>query len=300
MKQNNSNQSVPIYCIDNFQNYKSKEKPQFEIKRVQDIVRDFDFANRPHRHNFYDILYIKQGKGTHSIDFNTYEVKPNSLFFVMPGQVHTWQLSEDIEGYSIFFTQDFFLLNRPMTSLNQLPYFQHLHNNPVLYLDCPEFLCFADEICQKIYQEQEQQQPFRNEIVRLYIELLLAKISRIQITRTHYYKNVSHLQQQAFHYQELLEENFLVIRSIQEYADLMSVSPKHLNVICKKVFGKTARDVLHERIILETKRLLIYSNDTIGQLAQRLGFNEVSYFVRFFRKMTNTTPEVFRKEYQQM
>jgi AraC-like DNA-binding protein len=291
-------ESVPIYCIDSFQEKQQEKKADFEIKRVEDIVAHFDFANRPHRHNFYDLLYITEGSGKHFIDFHEYKIKSHTFFFLLPGQVHAWELSPDIKGYSIFFTDDFFSLNRSAIHLRESPFFQNLQKNPVLYLEDKTSQAFFVDIFEKIYQEQVQEETFKLDMVRLYIELLLTQASRKQAQRVSYFKNVSHLQQQAFTYQNLVEKHFLKIRSIQAYADMMSVSAKHLSVICKRVLGKTASEVLHERLLLEAKRLLLYSDETVGQISYRLNFNEVSYFVRFFKKMTKQTPEHFRKKCQ--
>ena len=77
---NKINGELPVYCIETFQG-KHTQSRDFDIKILENLVDEFEFTNKPHRHDFYDILFVTEGSGTHTIDFHTYEVKPCSVFF---------------------------------------------------------------------------------------------------------------------------------------------------------------------------------------------------------------------------
>ena len=89
----------------------------------------------PHRHSFYEILYVKEGKGTHVIDFEPYQIQPPSLYFISPGQVHFWQQDKPIDGRIILFTGDFLFLTPPNKSvLSELEFFHSLERHPHLLI----------------------------------------------------------------------------------------------------------------------------------------------------------------------
>ena len=133
-------------------------------------------------------------------------------------------------------------------------------------------------------------------------ELILSLITQIYILSTRQYSKDQEqlISQTTFayikHYQEfelLLEEHFRKHKSIAYYADLLGITPKHLNRITQTVVQKKASDVITERVILEAKRMLIYLNEGLTDIAFRLGFEEYSYFTRVFRKNTGETPSQF-------
>ena len=101
-------------------------------------------------------------------------------------------------------------------------------------------------------------------------------------------------------FQRLIEDNFKTIKLPKDYAGLLYITPNHLNALCKDYMGVSAGEVIRNRIILEAKRLLINFDLSVGDIAQELNFPDNSYFVKFFKKYTHTTPEAFRnKNYKQ-
>jgi len=137
--------------------------------------------------------------------------------------------------------------------------------------------------------------------------LILSLLSQIFIHSTRLFsKDFDHLSSSAGlsyfkHYQDfedLLEENFTKEKSVAFYASAMNISPKHLNRIIQTVVQKTATDLITERVILEAKRMLIYLDESLVEIAFRLGYEEYSYFVRVFRKSSGMTPTQFIKIYK--
>lgn len=81
------------------------------------------------------------------------------------------------------------------------------------------------------------------------------------------------------------------------YADLLNISTKHLNRVVKYTLNKTASELIAERLILETKRLIVHSGNDLLQISDSLKFSEYSYFSKFFKLKTGLSPSVFRKKY---
>jgi len=105
----NPSEQIPVYSLHNFSSPERKSQ-QFQVE-VFDAKRHFS-VKYPHRHDFFEVLYLLKGSGYHVIDNNKYEIKPPCVFFMSPGQAHKLEFSHDIEGFIFIFTADFYLLNR--------------------------------------------------------------------------------------------------------------------------------------------------------------------------------------------
>ncbi|NJM94705.1 MAG: hypothetical protein HC842_08620 [Cytophagales bacterium] len=129
---------IPIYSIERFDR-SARPNPGYKVE-LFDAHRHFT-VSYPHRHDFYEILYLTHGSGRNVIDLEEYPIQPGSVFFVSPGQVHDIEVSTDVAGYIFIFTAEFYLLNKPdQNRLLELPFFYPLsqHQPPVLLKDEPE------------------------------------------------------------------------------------------------------------------------------------------------------------------
>jgi AraC-like DNA-binding protein len=97
-------------------------------------------------------------------------------------------------------------------------------------------------------------------------------------------------------FQKLIEKNYMDLRLPKQYAELLYITPNHLNALCNDVLGVPAGEVIRNRIILEAKRLLINNDMTVLEIANHLNFADNSYFTKFFKKLEGVTPEEFRKK----
>ncbi len=265
------------------------------IERLEDLVARNHHVNQPHRHSAHYLLFITQGSGRHIVDFVSYEVRPCAVFLMTPGQVHAWELSDDVRGFVVLF-EEAFLRSEGETSITDMPLFRAYGAGPVFYLDCATDSFVRDTLGQLLDEYQQKSgHRYRDEVLRSYLQLLLFKLCRFREqsrTRT----LPTHLYQQINQYRQLIEANFLHIKIVTEYAGRLHITPKHLNAICQKVLGKKASVLIQERVILEARRLLVHSDYTVQRIAYELNFSEPSYFVRYFRKATGATPERFRQQ----
>lgn len=290
--------SISVLHIDLFQ--QGKNTSDFYFNTMQNhLATSHRHIEKAHRHDFYATILFTGGSGVHEIDFHTYEVSAGSLFFMSPGQVHSWELSDDIEGYIFFCSQDFYEMHYVNQKLRNFPFFRSVNFPRKLQLDTSELNSTVALMTalQKEYQSQEIMKD----------GMMLSLMSQIFIQSARLFsRDSNHFAASASlsyfkHYQEferLVEAHFTKEKSIAFYAALLNISPKHLNRITQTVVQKTVTEIITERIVLEAKRMLMYLDESLVDIAFRLGYEEYSYFVRVFRKTSGMTPTQFIKMYK--
>jgi len=270
-----------------------KFETNFYIRNFSEHVKENLFIEKPHGHNFYLVLLITKGSGSHTIDFKEYDVSPGAFFIVSPGQIHQWKLSKDVDGYILFFTKEFFLHDFNTEKLTRLPFFNSTFSLPVFNLDEEEI----EEIQSKyelIHKEYNNRSLSYEEMIRTYLNAMFIILSRVYLTESKKGQKFNYDLQQLNRYEALVDKYFKLHRPISCYSKKMNISDRQLSYLCKKTIGKTPSQILINRIILEAKRLIIHSNLTISSISEELNYNDTSYFIRLFKKITNQTPEQFR------
>lgn len=289
-----SMQSIPVYSIDKF-NSKTENTIQFQIEPF-DIHRNFK-VTYPHRHDdFYEILFITQGEGVYTIDMQDYVIKPYTIFFVSPGQIHELVLSEDVQGFIFLFTSSFYHFNKTDPyKLFELPFFYNLaQETPPLYLENEvERQNFID-LFKKAIQENYLKLADNEEVIRALLDLVLIQSKRIYpVHVTEESTNKGRILVKRF--KQLIEEKCQENLSVKEYAELLKITSNHLSETVKNITGRTSTDLINDRMIMEIKRLLTHTDLGVSQIAYQLNFADQSYFSKYFKKLTNQTPVEFRK-----
>jgi AraC family transcriptional activator of pobA len=248
----------------------------------------------PHRHSFYHMVLFTEGAGQHTIDFETFTVKPFQIYFMIPGQVHSWEFDGFTDGYIINFSAAFFqsLLLRP----EYLDNFSFLSGNlKDAVIDLPEGIHGQVKgLFEQIIQEATNPKTLATDMVRLLMLQMFIAINRLKVVND-YKGPASYNQTLLKSFQKLIEQSYSEIRHPKDYAELLYITPNHLNALCKDMLGMQAGEVIRNRVLLEAKRLLTNPQLSITEIALQLNFNDNSYFTKFFRKLTNITPEEFRK-----
>lgn len=281
----------PFYTIGHFINQPTNQT-EFEILRFDEMaepnVDDF------HKHSFYEILWTEKGKSHQIIDYNGYEVKPNSLFFISPNQVHHFEEWKPLTGGTILFTEDFYLLNRSnKDNLFELSFLDNLYSNPCIEFTKKKFAEILDLI-QRI--ETEQKRIDKNpSIVQAYLSILLAVVQRH--IQTNNEANISKKYLIQFkQFKTILENHFVENKTANFYAEQLHITPHHLNLICKEIANMTATEIIRARRILEAKRLLTFTSKSVSEIAFELNFTDSSFFAKTFKAITNQTPLDFKNE----
>lgn len=283
-------EKLPVYQIKKFNCHSEENDLYFNDFKTHLIANDF--IENSHSHNFYLLVLFTKGSGFHTVDFNTYEIQPNSLFVLKPGQVHSWQLSEDIDGYIAFYSQEIYNVYFGSKQIDEYSFYRDLKNSPQMILN--EFQTQDISNYFNLLLEENS----KNEFKKLDKLLNLLDIIHIELARIY-----ESLQDHNLHpynlkmkeLEQLVNQYFKTEKLPSFYADKMNMSLKHLNRICKNVLDITLTEFIYSKIILESKRLLSANVMTIGEVANELGFENYSYFTKVFKKYTNLTPQGFKK-----
>jgi AraC family transcriptional activator of pobA len=251
----------------------------------------------PHRKDYYFMVYVKDGRTRHWIDMMPYKLKPQTFYFTVPHQIHLKEEIVPLHGTLIAFTEEFLALDDNRL-LKKLPLIQNSQNGHELLLT-PRDVEFVEETLAKITTEYHQRNDWQNEMVSAYLRVLLIYLSRLY---TEQFTTEDRMidRQLVNRFQSLVEARFKTLHQVADYADLMNLSAGHLSETIKQQSGKTAIEHIHERLVLEAKRLLFHSDQSVKEITTQLGFEDASYFNRFFKRLTNQTPVGYRTAIREM
>lgn len=268
------------------------ENKSIEYYGIDYQTTDAGFVSNPHSHRHYEILYFVKGNASHFIDFEEYQITDNSFFLVSYNQVHyiTAKPNTYNSGYAISISQE--IINLLDVELRSL--FGKFSQSPVFYLRINDFFTI---LFQQIKNELQSSRLKSTELTLSFLNILLTYVWREQqaVVSNKNINNNSFLE-----YINLLENNYKQIKSVKQYSKLLSITAKQLNRVCKQTLNQTALSVIHERINLEAKRKLFYSENQVKDICYDLGFKDTGHFNNFFKKMNNKTPMKFRTEMSQI
>lgn len=240
------------------------------------------------------MVLFTDGGGTHAVDFNTFEVRPYQIYFMVPGQAHSWSFEGEVDGYIINFSVPFFqsFLLRP-DYLEDFKFFDGTTDHSIINIP-NQYQQQVKELFEAIIYESETHQQRGLDMVRALMLQIFILISRLN-TEGSARGNINYNYTLLRNFQKLVEQNFTELKLPKDYAELLYITPNHLNAVCKDILGISAGEVIRNRVILEAKRLLINLDLSVTQIAYDLNFADNSYFTKFFKKYTGLTPEEFRK-----
>jgi AraC family transcriptional activator of pobA len=283
---------IPVYNIDHLSLFKQKD---IQISRFAPYLKVHKNLHLAHKHSFYHLILFTEGGGTHDIDFHKFQVRPYQIYFMIPGQVHSWSFEGPVDGYVINFSVSFFqsFLIKP-DYMEQFPFFNGIIEDSVI--DLPEEIQpQVKTYFEQLVHESELSQPYGFDMVKSIMLQLFYTIGRISF-EGQTVKTTSYNYKLLKNFQRLIENHYGTMRLPKDYAEMLYITPNHLNALCRDLLGMPAGDVIRNRIILEAKRQLVNLDLSISEIGYKLNFSDNSYFSKFFRKQAGITPEEFRKE----
>ena len=283
---------------------KGDEDIAFHVYEVKGkVIQNRDYPHKteqPHRHAYYEICIFVNGAGSHMIDFKSFDIKSHSIHFLTPGQVHRISREENYHGFLLVFSRDFYSIGiQDEDLLMTLPFFNNNTSEPILNLDEEEF-AEALDIIEHLRRDYKRDNEIREDVLRSYLHIFLLKCR--------YFFNKKYLDKDTINdpaflkvnkFRELVEKNFREIHLVKEYAHLLHESPAHLNKVVKSITGENASEFIIKRIVLEAKRLLIYTDLSNKEISFNINYDDPSYFSRLFRKKVGTSPSEFRNQMKQ-
>lgn len=282
---------IPVYGISEFEPVKGYAS--FYVNDLKNHLQSHKFINKPHSHSTYITILFTKGTGVHHIDFQTYPVQPWTAFFLSPGQVHAWELSDDTDGYVFFHTRSFYNDVYTTNRIDDFPFFFLSQSYPLVEVPEASRLPLV-QYFKDILKEKSEFLPHRELKIDTLVAMIYMELSRI-------YKN-KQIHQESENYkrvrklQKLIDTHYKTTKLPKDYSAMMHLSTRHLSRICNEILNLNTGDLIQERIVLEAKRLLTYSKDPIATIAYALGYEDVSYFNRLFKTRTSLTPKEFRDQ----
>ncbi len=286
---------IPIYTVHDLE--LDLGKVEFAIVRIEamstPVIRNALVA---HRCDFYQILWITQGQGKMWLDLDSFPVKPGTMCFASPGQIRAYEPQGPVAGFVIGFTQAFFS-DAPddANALIQLPYFYGVGSPPVLYADQEQADLFT-LVCRRLEREIQLTLDGQSALLHSYMRILLIEARRIHQARPAAIRTEETGFLLTKRFVLLLEEHYLTNSSVADYAAMLYVTANHLIETTKRVMGRPAGKIIHDRLLLEAKRLLRYSDLPVTEIADTLNFEDPSYFSRYFKKYIGLSPSEFREQ----
>ena len=245
--------------------------------------------------NAYSIYWIQEGKGIYNIDFEQYKFEDNVLFFLSPGQVFTVDSEHIKTAYKLTFVRDFYCIQThdKEVACNGI-LFNNIYETPFVK-PCKKDTQKLQFILESLIEEFQQNETAQYDMLQAYLKQFIINSVRVkkenhvikEDTETRLFKDFS----------LLVEQNFRKMHSVTDYANRLGVSPKSISKHFQKMGVNTPSDFIKKRILLEAKRLLIYTDKNVKEIAFELGFNDPAYFTRFFTKAISKSPLQFKKDY---
>lgn len=267
-----------------------------EIQTLQGLRElQADQHQMPHRHQHIEIVWIRNGNGNLDIDLKRYKMGNNTLYCIIPGQLHQLEIDEDAEGYLISFPE--YLLNSGNDDFELLyrsGLFHLLMHSPGIRMES-DTADEIEEIIRRLYKELYNVYLLRTEIIRRYTSIFLIYLARqfdgamqvsVQTKNVRLVKN----------FIALVEKKFMNWKLVKVYACELSVTPNYLNEIVKKISGYSAGYHIRQRVVLEAKRRAAYSDVSMKEIAYYLGFEDIAHFSKFFKTVYGKNFTDFKKE----
>jgi len=249
--------------------------------------------DEPHALDFHDIMLVTRGRGTFLLDGVPLEVRPGRILFTTPGQVRRWHVP-NLDGICLFFPalflQEFF---RDTQFVDRLPYFRNEAGEESGIRVAPRSASLLRRQILAMRDELQRVRPDSVHLLRAQLYEILVRLARLH-ANVHPAPALTPIHPTVRRYQSLVEQHFRRIHRTADYATRLAVTPGHLSALCVQQLGRSAKRLLQDRIAVEARRCLLYTDRPAAAIAHELGFSDPSYFGRLFRKVSGTSPQKFR------
>jgi AraC family transcriptional regulator, transcriptional activator of pobA len=286
---------IPHYA---FEPDEATGNPSFRVNR-NDCITNYRRSDMlvPHRKKYYFMSFVRMGSSRHWIDQVPYVLKPDTFYFTVPQQIHLKEASEPFTGITMSFTEEFLSLDES-GALKKLPIIQNPDNGHELSL-ADNDVQFIDDLLVKIMAEYNTKSQWQQSMLLAYMKVLLIYLSRLynqQLTDANALPGRALVNAYLAH----IDSRYKEYHEVGHYAGLMNVSAGHLSELIKAQSGKPAIAHIHDRLIVEARRLLFHTERSVKEIAFELGFEDASYFNRFYKRITGDTPVVYRQATREM
>lgn len=250
---------------------------------------------KPHRHSFLQLIWFHT-PGQHYVDFRAHEHPANAIFFLSPTQIHHFCEESENEGV-LFHFNDIFLNRQDKDTANQIQY-RLFSGIGAPYVVLPEKLKPNFEYLTGRLQAEAAARGFKYKLqVYNYFQVLLLEVERLKQQEEVQLPLDGHFDL-ALRFKQLVAAQRMAFQPVAFFCSELGVSDKTLNAVSKKFFKLSPSQVIHQHRVLEAKRLLSHTELAVSEVAYRLGFEQATYFTKYFKKHTGQTPKQFQKAFR--
>lgn len=289
----NVNKNIPVYNLEP----DATNNEHYRIYNFKGTLPGRSDLLVPHRKNFYLLAFIRQGGGRQWIDTVPYILKNNTVYVTGPDQVIVKEEYQKLWSTGIAFTKEALLFNGD-SNASKLPILQNLNRIHELALNEKD-IHFTEDIIARITAEYNTPGEWQQQMITAHLVVLLTYLSRLYMQQ-HTEKALTPDALLLESLRAKVNEHFYEFHEVADYAAMLHISAGHLSEVVKAQSGRPAIKHIHERIVLEARRLLFHTGTSVKEIAFSLGFADASYFNRFFKRETGTTPDGYRTAIREM
>ena len=290
----NYNQQVPVYP---FEPDEAAGNKYFRVHNYEGSLPNMSDLLVPHRKDHYLLVFIRRAGGRQWIDTTPYILKDNTIYFTGPNQIIVKEEFRQLWSTGIAFTREF-LSFQENAALSKLPLIQNSQGGHELLLTDAD-INFVEDMLARINVEYRRPSEWQQRMLTAYLTVLLTYLSRLY---TEQFKDNDTSADMLLlkNFQAKINECFRELHEVGDYASLLHISAGHLSEVVKIQSGKPAIKHIHGRLVLEARRLLFHTHQSLKDIAFDLGFSDASYFNRFFKRETGMTPAEYRTNIRKM
>lgn len=240
-----------------------------------------------HRDDHYMFIIQKKGDFKLEVDFNTIELLGPSLCFVGPGQIHQYVAQKDNEGWFLFAEAGSISESYQET----MDMHQWLHQS--VNVNDNDWIFDLLVLLAKIEEDTARSPAIERSLTDAAVGTIVSRISEVPGSG---FRQDCQRYSITRQFKKLVSDHFRNIKQVQQYAELLTITPLYLNEAVKEVTGYPASFWIQQKIVWEARRLLVYTTMDVKQIAFELGYDDPVYFSRFFKRRAGKTASEFRTE----
>lgn len=262
-----------------------------DIDTSENTLNFKPIINTYHQIDFFAIIILTEGEVKHTVDFKTIPLKAGDCLIITKGQVHAFDTRSKYKGYLLLFSEEFLHKHVTQSALGKIPFLYNYNQNQLVYNNPTNNKTLIGLLQSGLSNNSKVKANQVGALLTYYLLDLVDDESPDIITQNHY-------QEHFIQFKQLVEQGYQSTRNAKDYAVLLKISYKHLNEVCKHMANKTAKALIDEYVILQAKRLLVTSPNSVKEISYNLGFGEPTNFRKFFHKHTGFSPNEFLKKMQ--
>lgn len=266
---------------------------QIQLRRVEPFVDAQADEEPPHRHQFHELIWVKEGQGTQEIDDREVVVEPGSVSVISQGQVHYFQEGRRLKGFVLCFSDDFLGPLDRMVGTTDGPIVPGPLTPPLAVTIAEDRRDGFHSLFLRMEEELSEKRTRWIESMRHLVSLVFIEIERAT-ERLHGGTYTIKSSDLFLRFLAILEDDFRMHKDVSHYARVLRVPGTALAACVREGTGKGVKRVILERVILEARRALRHTNAPVKRIALDLGYRDPSYFGRSFRRVTGLSPAEFR------